>query len=191
MPKTCRGFYSKKNGAPHIICNIARFEDTSDADQYRLIHHEFAGLVSVEKNVGAASDYEISNQITDQLEEYRSVRLPVKGRNLLNCHVEIKSIKEADENKADAYKLYKDLGYKNEKFKLSKSNYFEKSLLKVGDLEVKIFIGEVLYDLYIYNKGKMLGRTQVMKDHERSELDSFLYEKGVNTRIHVDCTEAY
>ena len=67
--KTCRGFVSERDHLQHVLCNIERFasDKTSASDQIRLIHHEFAGLGQVEKNNGAASDYEISDQITDFL----------------------------------------------------------------------------------------------------------------------------
>lgn len=77
VPKTCRGFISKKDSRPHILCNISRFNSTSESGQYRLIHHEYAGLARVEKNEGAASDYVISSQITDYLTEQKVLRLAV------------------------------------------------------------------------------------------------------------------
>lgn len=78
IPKTCRGFISKKDKAPHILCSIPRFKETKDGDQYRLIHHEYAGLARLEKNEGASSDYEISNQLTDYLTYQKVLRLAVK-----------------------------------------------------------------------------------------------------------------
>lgn len=75
--KTCRGFFEQNK--PQITCNISRFQNTKEADQYRLIHHEYAGLAMVEKNEGAASDYEISNQITDFLREEKTLKLSVKS----------------------------------------------------------------------------------------------------------------
>lgn len=75
-PKTCRGFI--KFTEPHIICNTQRFVNTSESDQYRLIHHEFAGLKEIEKNEEAASDYSISSQLTDYLVVQQILRLNVK-----------------------------------------------------------------------------------------------------------------
>lgn len=75
-PKTCRGFI--KFTEPHIICNTQRFNNTSESDQYRLIHHEFAGLKEIEKNENAASDYSISSQLTDYLVTQQILRLNVK-----------------------------------------------------------------------------------------------------------------
>lgn len=78
-PKTCRGFLSKQDLMPHILCNISRFQNASPAEQYKLIHHEYAGLVGLEKNEGAASDYFISSQLTDYLKMETILRLAVKS----------------------------------------------------------------------------------------------------------------
>lgn len=80
MPKTCRGFISKEDSRFHILCNITRFINTPESAQYRLIHHEYAGLVNVENNDEAASDYAISSQITDYLSMQTVLRLAVKGQ---------------------------------------------------------------------------------------------------------------
>jgi hypothetical protein len=77
-PKTCRGFISAINSRPHILCNISRFEKTSASEQYKLIHHEYAGLVNIENNEGAASDYIVSSQITDFLSQQTVLKLAVK-----------------------------------------------------------------------------------------------------------------
>ena len=73
--KTCRGFLSRSTNKLNILCNIARFKKTSPSDQYRLIHHEYAGLGYLERNDGAASDYTISAQITDYLSEVTITKL--------------------------------------------------------------------------------------------------------------------
>lgn len=83
-PKTCRGFISNRDSKFHIICNIPRFEATSEEGQYKLIHHEFAGLVNVENNLDAASDYLISNQLTDYLSMQTVLKLAVKTDKRLN-----------------------------------------------------------------------------------------------------------
>lgn len=81
-PKTCRGFVSLKDGLPHILCNISRFNSASESDQYRLIHHEYAGLANVENNDQAASDYFISSQISGFLQPKRVLKLSVnKAKN--------------------------------------------------------------------------------------------------------------
>jgi hypothetical protein len=86
--KTCRGkvvtanngLFKESKTYPQILCNITRFKDTPETKLYPLIHHEYAGLVNVEKNDGSASDYEISNQLTDFLEDKIVKRLAVKKR---------------------------------------------------------------------------------------------------------------
>lgn len=80
FPKTCRGFIAKDNG-PRILCNIARFEATAEADQYSLIHHEYAGLAGFELNDGASSDYHISKQLTGFLTKQTVLRLAIKKLN--------------------------------------------------------------------------------------------------------------
>jgi hypothetical protein len=79
--KTCRSFWSKKDAEPHILCNVERYEEIAKRDQgdlYRLVHHEYAGLSGTERNQGASSDYSLSNQLTDYLEQKTVLRLSVK-----------------------------------------------------------------------------------------------------------------
>lgn len=78
QPKMCRGFVSVKDGLDHLLCNSDRLKAATPADRYRLIHHEYAGLAGVEQNVGASSDYQISDQITDYLVPETVWRLSVK-----------------------------------------------------------------------------------------------------------------
>ena len=66
-PKTCRGYVvdlRDQSKEYHIRCHIGRFNQTSEPGQYRLIHHEFAGLELIEANRGASSDYQVSNQLS-------------------------------------------------------------------------------------------------------------------------------
>lgn len=81
IEKTCMGFLSTVNDLANIKCNISRFKEASESQKYRLIHHEFAGLVGVEKNEGAASDYVLSSQITDFLIPQTVLKLAVKKRD--------------------------------------------------------------------------------------------------------------
>lgn len=78
VEKTCKGFFPDDITHPHIRCNISRFKDTPDSEQYKLIHHEHAGLVDLEQNEDAASDYSISEQITDYLVEQKVLKLAIK-----------------------------------------------------------------------------------------------------------------
>jgi len=80
-PKTCRGFIGARDSLMHIICNTERFGATSGANQYQLVHHEFAGLAGVEQNISASSDYELSNQITGYLVPETVLRLSVRKSN--------------------------------------------------------------------------------------------------------------
>ncbi|MGE3610260.1 MAG: hypothetical protein AB7I27_11775 [Bacteriovoracaceae bacterium] len=74
--KTCRSYVADKE---YMLCNISRFKNTSESEQYKLIHHEYAGLALIEENIGASSDYSISGQITEYLKEERVLRLAVKN----------------------------------------------------------------------------------------------------------------
>jgi hypothetical protein len=78
VEKTCKGFFAGTPSQANILCNISRFKNTSESEQYKVIHHEYAGLVNVEKNEGAASDYTISSQITDFLQPQSVLKLAVK-----------------------------------------------------------------------------------------------------------------
>lgn len=75
--KSCRGFYSSIDNSPRIICNKERFVSETASDQYKLIHHEYAGLVRIEKNIGAASDYTLSKQLTDYLKPTLVLKLSI------------------------------------------------------------------------------------------------------------------
>jgi hypothetical protein len=77
-PKTCRGFISATDSKAHILCNLERFRNTDEASQYRLVHHEYAGLAGVERNDGASSDYSVSSQITSYLSRQTVLKLAVK-----------------------------------------------------------------------------------------------------------------
>lgn len=122
-PKTCRGFYSKIDGLPHILCSIPRFAATSDSEQYKLIHHEYAGLKNIERNDKAASDYSLSSQITEYLSLQTVLKLAVKKSNSTDnsCKIyseefnELKSSKLSEtktEKAQDIEKLFEKKGYK-------------------------------------------------------------------------------
>lgn len=77
--KTCRGFISRNDARPHILCHRGRYKTASEGERYQLIHHEYAGLAQVELNIGASSDYSISKQISDYLIPVTVLRLAVRG----------------------------------------------------------------------------------------------------------------
>jgi hypothetical protein len=104
VEKTCKGFYAESPLQANILCNISRFKNTSESQQYSLIHHEYAGLVDIEKNEGAASDYSISNQITAYLENQIVKKLAVRSQLPDTCDEEC----ENDNQKKYLEELYKN-----------------------------------------------------------------------------------
>lgn len=75
--KTCAN-YRSSNGSLSVKCNSTRFMNTSESDQYVLVHHEYAGLSGLEVNKGEASDYRISNQISEYLQDQVIKKLVIK-----------------------------------------------------------------------------------------------------------------
>lgn len=62
-----------------IRCNIERFKNASESDQYVITHHEFAGLAGLESNEGKVrSDYTLSSQITKSLQLSVVLKLAVE-----------------------------------------------------------------------------------------------------------------
>lgn len=148
VEKTCRGafvvtktLFSEKKTNPQILCNITRFKETAEPKQYSLIHHEYAGLVNIEKNDGSASDYEISNQLTDFLEDRIVKKLAVKKkpepevvikRDSTLESVSAKYVKtfKQDATLAECRPYYDQLEKKNKKD-------FEAHVITVNDLTLK------------------------------------------------------
>jgi Fe2+ transport system protein FeoA len=81
--KTCENHFDSKK-VPKIVCNMARFMATPEADQYVLVHHEYAGLAGLEVNRGPASQYQISNQISEYLVDEVEKKLAVKRNTRLS-----------------------------------------------------------------------------------------------------------
>lgn len=77
VEKTCINFIDT-NGISRIKCNLKRFSETSDADQYILVHHEYAGLAGFEVNQDESSDYKISTQLSAYIEFEMVTKLAVK-----------------------------------------------------------------------------------------------------------------
>lgn len=65
-PKTCR--FDKRAHETRITCDFQKFRFLSVSDRYVLIHHEYAGLSGIEQPKGDDSTYEVSNQISEFLE---------------------------------------------------------------------------------------------------------------------------
>ncbi len=94
--KTCKNFIDK--GIPRIVCNSILFLETPIEEQYVLVHHEYAGLAGFEVNNGdESSNYKISNQLSENLEEKVVKKLAIKTEETL----ESKALKKflADANK--------------------------------------------------------------------------------------------
>ena len=75
--KTCIN-WTAADGVPRISCNVQRLQETSESDQYVLIHHEFAGLAGFETTGDDGSSYVISNQISEYLQNQIVKRLGIK-----------------------------------------------------------------------------------------------------------------
>lgn len=65
---------------PSILCNRKSFNKTGAAEQYVLVHHEYAGLAGLEENKTEESDYTISNQLTSYLTVQKVAKLAVQKR---------------------------------------------------------------------------------------------------------------
>lgn len=139
-PKTCRSFRSKKDYSLNILCHISRFALAKEADQYRLIHHEYAGLARVERNEGSKSDYFISNQLTDFLEFKKVLRLAIKGSSFIsepNCNQVVQYLKKGrysliylnSGNQHASYIIRRNM---NKAFNIYEAqSKFEKSVMKI------------------------------------------------------------
>lgn len=77
--KTCKNFVDP-SGKSQVVCNAGRFMGTSESDQYVLVHHEYAGLAGFEVNNGEDSQYPISNQLTEYLQNQIVTKLAIKPR---------------------------------------------------------------------------------------------------------------
>lgn len=67
------------SGNARITCQREAFLALPVDEQYRLTHHEYAGLAGFEKNDGEASNYALSDQLTGYLDSYVTQRLTVKA----------------------------------------------------------------------------------------------------------------
>ncbi len=105
--KTCKSFIDKDNYEMQILCNISRFEETKNSDQYKLIHHEYAGLARIEKNDGAASDYNISSQITDYLEYKKILKLAIKKDFRKDCTINLEMFTDIEQTSQEVITVFK------------------------------------------------------------------------------------
>lgn len=75
--KTCVN-RKRSDGTSEITCNIRRFNNLSESDQYVLVHHEYAGLAGIEVNGKDGSVYPLSNQISEFLADVSVKKLAIK-----------------------------------------------------------------------------------------------------------------
>jgi hypothetical protein len=75
-PKVCK--FSIDQTGSQITCDYTKFLATPEADQYVLIHHEYAGLAGIEVPNRDDSRYDVSNQISDYLEEQLVKKIAIK-----------------------------------------------------------------------------------------------------------------
>lgn len=76
IEKTC--VFDKRMSS--ITCDESKFMSKNIDDQYRLIHHEFAGLAGLENPNQENSNYKLSNQISYYLETITVKKLVIKNR---------------------------------------------------------------------------------------------------------------
>ena len=76
----------------HIVCNLERFKEITQSDQYVLVHHEYAGLAGLETNEGVISNYDISNQVSGFLKTSTVKKLSIASdlfESQISCNSEI------------------------------------------------------------------------------------------------------
>ncbi len=105
--KTCQNS-RQVDGSLLIKCNFHRFMETSESDQYVLVHHEYAGAANFEVNTNENSDYRISNQITYFLESQVVKKLVIKPAPTLPIAGSL-SDQEADQKIMQSCETYKRL----------------------------------------------------------------------------------
>ncbi len=82
--KTCINF-TDDQGNLKMTCNLKRFMETLPADQYVLVHHEYAGLANIETNADEESQYFLSKQISGFLEIQNEKKLVIKPNPQTVC----------------------------------------------------------------------------------------------------------
>ncbi|MFL5814020.1 MAG: hypothetical protein ACJ763_10625 [Bdellovibrionia bacterium] len=85
-PKICR--FDQDSAGSRITCDYHKFRSLSVSDRYVLIHHEYAGLSGIEQPNGDDSIYEVSNQISEFLENNKlNVKTESQGLQVNRCHL--------------------------------------------------------------------------------------------------------
>lgn len=76
VAKTCA--IDMNTNQNHMTCDFSKVSNYSDEALYKQIHHEYATAAGFEKPSAGDSDYEISNQLTNYLEQQLVPKLVVK-----------------------------------------------------------------------------------------------------------------
>jgi hypothetical protein len=88
--KTCINYSLKENNTFMMKCNFARFQNTDESNQYKLVHHELAGVAGFEVNDGKdESKYDTSGQITKYLKNTVIKKLVITSSQKLSSESEI------------------------------------------------------------------------------------------------------
>ncbi len=104
--KTCINFPEED----FIECNVDKFMNTDEEGQYRLVHHEYAGLAGIEvNNESEASDYFLSDQISRKLKWEIVKKLPIhKDKNSCNVFLKRNSYYSIGDSEGALTKIIKE-----------------------------------------------------------------------------------
>ena len=94
-PKECKN-YLDNEGMSRIVCDYNKFygnvlNPENDSIQYQIVHHELASLAGLEAPEAENSHYELSNQITEFLQDQIVKRLAVKKPQVVTTPPETKA----------------------------------------------------------------------------------------------------
>lgn len=76
VPKACR--FDRRGSRSKITCDYLKFNAESPSEQYKLVHHEYAGLANIEVPKGSVSNYDVSKQISEFLVDVVVKKLAIK-----------------------------------------------------------------------------------------------------------------
>lgn len=106
-PKECR--FDKRGSSATVTCDKSKFESRSESDQYRLIHHEYAGIAQLEKADEDVSSYWISNQISGYLVDVKIKRLAVRSAKPGSSNIKIDGFQSWEKINDDSHLHDSDL----------------------------------------------------------------------------------
>lgn len=127
-----------------IKCNANRFKGLTDSEQYKLVHHELAGVSGFEVNKSEASNYQISNQITDFLSAKNKLGVHKKDDPKVKADYRFNSCKESLSLLLDVIKGYREV-MQNCRRAANRSSYNNFRTLARGYEEVASKASELCY----------------------------------------------